>query len=100
WISCADDFVSRSGNDDDRADRKRIEGGIGPFLRRGHRDSWGDSGDRNWQNASAEQPAEERAAHGAGGGQGTVGPSLHAGTGGVSGALDARTQILAGGGAD
>ena len=62
-LSRADRFVSRAGHADDRADRERIEGGAGPFLRRDARHPRRDGTGRVGRMAARQQPAQERAAY-------------------------------------
>ena len=86
-----------AGDDDDRADRERVEGGAGSVLRCADRDPQGDPGGPRRQGRRQGQRPEERAAHRRGSHRGRMDASLLAGAGGLSVAVPARGQGLADG---
>ncbi len=97
-LPSADGLLPRPRHADDRAHRKRVQGGAGPLLRRDDRDPAGDPGDRGGWGRPGEQPAHQCAAHPAAGDRGLVGSAVPARAGGVSQPGGAGAQGVAHGG--
>ncbi len=77
-VPSADGLLPRGGHAHDRADRKRVPGRAGPFLRRDDRDPGGDPRDRGRPRRARGQSADQRSAHAAAGDRRQLGPAVSA----------------------
>ena len=96
-LSCADHVLPGRRHADDRADRKRVQGGAGSLLRCDDRDPRGDRGDRGGPRGPRRQPAQERPPHHGRHRRYRMGARLQPGGGGLPLRRPQASQVLAAG---